>query len=76
MADFITAITDVVSGIFEAILNAFGTAGELVFATAAETGTITGLTPFGWLLAIIIGLPLGTWAFGKLWGVIKSIRAK
>lgn len=75
MTEFITGVTDVVSGIFEAILNALGTAGNLIFAVG-DAGAITGLTPFGWLMVIIIGLPLATWVFGKVFGLIRGIRAR
>lgn len=76
MTEFIEGLTEVVSGVFDAIVNALASTGTLIFATNAETGAITGPTPFGWLMVLVLGIPLATWAFGKVFNWIKSVRAK
>lgn len=73
MEAFITAITDAFSGIFEAILNTFGSIGQLIF-TISEAGAITGVSPFGYVIALILGVPLATWVISKGLGFIKSIK--
>ena len=71
MADFVGGIVSVISALFTAILQAFGSIGELVFVIA-ESG-ITGLTPFGWLMTALIGIPLATWLFSKAIGFVKNL---
>lgn len=73
MADFITGITDIISGVFEAIVNALGSTGSLIF-TVGETGAITGVSAFGWLVVLLIGLPVATWLINKLFGLINRMR--
>lgn len=72
MASFVTGITDIISGVFTALVNALGSIGNIVF-TMSEAGAITGPSPFGWLLIIGIGVPLATWAFGKFFSFLKSV---
>lgn len=72
MTQFITGITDMLSGIFGALVNALGSIGNLIFVSG-ESGAITGLTGFGTLLTVAIGLPLATWVFGKLFTWIKGL---
>ncbi|MCQ2387853.1 MAG: hypothetical protein MJ066_05370 [Clostridia bacterium] len=75
MAAFITAITDVMTGIFSALITALSSVGGLIF-TIGESGAITGVEPFGYLLAVLVGVPAGAWVFSKLWGVVRSIRLR
>lgn len=75
MTEFVSGITSLISGIFQAFINAAGSLGNLIFNTAAETGNITGLTSFGWLFAIVIGIPLATWLFNKLFSWIRTAVA-
>lgn len=75
MAEFVTAITTLLSGLFGAIITAFGSLGELFFRIS-DAGALEGLTPFGWLSTIIIGIPLATWLFNKAISWIKQVRAK
>lgn len=72
MQAFITAITDAFTGIFTAILNTFGSIGELIFEISE--GAITGVAPFGYVLALIVGVPLATWAISKGLGFIRNIK--
>lgn len=74
MAEFITGITDIISGIFEAIVNALGSTGSLIFTVNAETGAITGVSAFGWLVVLLIGLPVATWLVNKLLSLINRMR--
>lgn len=71
MADFVTGVTTLISGIFNALVDALGSIGDLVFKSS-ETGTITGLTGFGTLLVIGISIPLATWLFGKIFTWLKG----
>lgn len=73
MEAFITAITDAFTGIFTAILKTFGSIGELIFVIS-EQGAITGVAPFGYVLALIVGVPLATWAISKGLGFIRNIK--
>lgn len=73
MEAFITAITDTFSGIFTAILNTFGSIGQLIF-TISDAGAITGVAPFGYVIALILGVPLATWVISKGLSFIKSIK--
>ncbi len=73
MADFITGITDIITGIFEAIVSALGSTGSLIF-TVGETGAITGVSAFGWLVVLLIGLPVATWIVNKLFALINRLR--
>lgn len=73
MAEFITGITDIISGVFEAIVNALGSTGSLIF-TIGETGAITGVSAFGWLVVLLIGLPVATWLVNKLFAFINRMR--
>lgn len=72
MAAFIETITGLVTGVFKALLDALGGIGQVIF-TIGENGSISGVTGFGQLLAVGIGLPLVTWLFTKLWAFIRSI---
>lgn len=72
MGDLITAVTTTISGIFSAIISAFADVGNLLFVFTE--GTLTGISPFGYFMALIIGVPAGVWLFSKLLGLIKSIR--
>ncbi len=72
MTAFIEGITSVLSGIFNALVTALGSMGDLVFITG-ENGAITGPSGFGWLLIVGIGLPLATWLFGKLFTWIRGL---
>lgn len=71
MSEFVTSITSLISGIFNALIDALGSIGDLVFKTGAE-GAISGLTGFGTLLVIGISIPLATWLFGKIFTWLKG----
>lgn len=73
MGDLIKAVTDTISGIFTGIIEAFAGVGNLLF-TFGETGALTGISSFGYFMALVIGVPAGVWLFTKLLGLIKSIR--
>jgi len=75
MEGFITAITDVFSGIFTSILDTFGSLGQLIF-TLGENGSITGVSPFGYVVALLVGVPLATWVINKGLSLIRQIRVK
>lgn len=75
MESLIGAITETVSGIFTATIEAFAKVGNLLF-TFAEGGTISGISPFGYFLALIIGIPLGAKLFSVLVGFIKRLIPK
>lgn len=72
MAGFVTGITDIISGVFSALINAFGSIGNLIFTTG-EGGAITGPSGFGWLLILGIGLPLAWKLFSMFFGYIRSL---
>lgn len=72
MAEFIAGIVDVVGGIFEAIVSALGSTGNLIF-TIGEGGAISGITGFGWLLVVALGLPLATWAISKVFTLVNGM---
>lgn len=72
MAEFVKGITDLLSGMFTALIDALGSIGDLVF-TIGENGAVSGVTGFGWLLVIGISIPLATWLFGKVFTFIKGI---
>lgn len=71
---FIEAVGQIFSTIFTAIINAFASLGNLIF-TVGETGTVTGITPFAYVLALVIGVPLATWLVSKGLSFIKLIKA-
>lgn len=72
MESLITAITDTISGVFTSILTAFAGVGDLIFVIG-DTG-ITGIQPFGYILALLVGIPVASWLFSKLLGLINRIR--
>lgn len=72
MENFITAVTSAFTGIFTAILNTFGSIGELIFEISE--GAIVGVAPFGYVLALIVGVPLATWAISKGLSFIRNIK--
>lgn len=74
MSEFITGIGTVLTTIFTTILQAFSGIGELLFVIS-ETG-ITGVTPFGWLMTVIVGVPLATWLFSLGVSLVKRIASK
>lgn len=73
--DFLTQIGDGTAAIFESITSAFAQAGDLLFVVG-ESGTLTGLTPFAWLVVAGISVGLGTWLLSTLFGWVKSIGKK
>lgn len=74
MSNFVTAITDALTGVFTAILQAFAGIGDLIFTV--ESGAISGLTPFGWVAAALIGIPLASWLFAKAIALISKLFKK
>ena len=72
MADFVTGVGTVLSGVFTSILEAFSGIGNFIF-TFGETGTISGLTGAGWLFVLLIGIPLATWLFSKGIGLVSHL---
>lgn len=74
MGDLITAVSTTISGIFTSIITAFSDIGNLIFVFTE--GAITGVSPFGYFLALIIGLPLGAKLFSVLIGLIKRLVPK
>lgn len=70
--DFLTQIGQGTADIFTAITEAFANAGNLLFVVG-EGGTLTGLTPFAWLVVAGIAVGLGTWLLSTLFGWVKSI---
>lgn len=72
MASFVTGITDMLSGVFKALIDALASTGTLVF-TLGENGQVSGITGFGWLLIVGLSIPLATWLFGKVFTYIKGI---
>ena len=76
MTSFITAITDALTGVFSAILKAFEGIGNLIFIIAEDGTSITGITPFGWVAAALIGIPLASWLFAKAVGLISRLFKK
>lgn len=75
MAAFITSITDIVTGIFGTLIDTLASAGSLIF-TISEAGAVTGVAPFGYVMSVLIGIPLATWAFNKLIGFVNKLRSK
>lgn len=73
MTEFVTGIVDVITALFAALLEMLAGLGTLVFNVAADGGAITGLTPFGWLTAILVAIPLATWLFNKAIGIFNRI---
>lgn len=71
MAEFINGITDMLSGIFTALINALASTGNLIF-DIGENGAISGVTGFGWLLIAGISIPLATWLFTKIFSWVKG----
>lgn len=71
MADFISGIVTVITQLFTGLLQMLAGLGELIFVIG-ESG-ISGLTPFGWLTVVLIGIPLATWVFGKALGIFNRI---
>lgn len=71
MSNIITAVTDAFTGIWTSIISALAKVGELIFEIT--DGTLSGLQPFGYVLALAIGVPLATWLFGKAFSWIKGI---
>ena len=71
MQEFVSSVTSLISGVFNALVDALGSIGDLVFKSG-EPGSITGLTGFGTLLVIGISIPLATWLFGKIFTWLKS----
>lgn len=68
-------ITQIVAGLgefFGGIIETFGSVGALVFKIS-EAGAVTGLTGFGWVLASLIVVGLGTWLFSKGLGLVTRI---
>ncbi len=76
MEAFVTGITTLVSGIFQALIDALASLGTLIFKTAEDTGAVSGLTPFGYLAILFVAIPLATWVFNKAMGFINKLRAK
>lgn len=73
MADFVGNIVTAATALFQGIITALGGVGDLIFTTT-EAGAISGLTGFGTILSVIIGIPFGSWLFSKIFNWIKSIR--
>lgn len=71
MSGIITAVTDAFSGVWGGIIEALSGVGDLIFVVSE--GQLNGLTPFGYVLALAMGLPLATWLFGKAFSWIKGI---
>lgn len=71
MAEFVKGITDILSGVFTALINALSSTGNLIFEIG-ENGAISGITGFGWLLVAGIALPLATWLFTKIFTWVKG----
>jgi len=74
MTEFVTAIGEIFSTIFTAIITAFASLGNLIF-TVSEAGAVTGITPFAYVLALVVGIPLATWLVSKGLAFIKLIKA-
>lgn len=72
MASFVTGITDIISGVFGALIKALGSVGDLIFTTG-EGGAITGPSGFGWILILGIGLPFAWRVFSLLINWIKGL---
>lgn len=75
MGSLVTAITDAISGVFTAIIEAFSGVGSLIF-TIGESGAITGVTPFGYIFALTLGIPLATWLVSKGLSLLKIGKSK
>lgn len=71
MGDLITAVSTAVSGMFTAIITAFADIGNLLFVFTE--GAISGISPFGYFLALMLGFPIAVWLFNKVLGLIKKI---
>lgn len=72
MSGFVEGITSLITGIFNALISALGSIGNLVFTTGTE-GAITGPSGFGWLLIIGLGVPLAWSLFNKLFTFLKGL---
>ena len=72
MTAFIEGITGILSGIFNALVTALGSMGNLLF-NIGENGTITGPTGFGYFIMVAVGLPLATWLFSKVVGWLMRL---
>lgn len=72
MSGFVTAITDIITGIFGALVSALSSIGNVLFTTT-EAGAISGPSPLGYLLILGIGIPLATWVFGKFFNWLKTV---
>lgn len=74
MTAFLEAIGSAISTVFNAITNAFQGIGNMIFTF--NEGVLSGLTPAGYIVALIIGLPLATWIFSLGWKAITSLGGK
>lgn len=75
MSAFLEAIGSAISTIFSAITGAFKDIGNMIF-TFGEQGALSGLTPAGYIVALLIGIPLATWIFSMGWKAITSLGGK
>lgn len=73
MSDFVTSFTTLFSGVMSAVIDGLGSFGELVFAINAETGVVTGVAPFGWLMIVGIAIPLATWFFSAVFTWLRGL---
>lgn len=73
MGDFVTSFTTLFSGVLSAVTGGLASFGELVFAINAETGVVTGVAPFGWLMIVGIAIPLATWFFSLIFTWLRSL---
>lgn len=75
MTAFVTGITEVVSGIFNALISGLSAMGNLIF-TFGDTGAVSGVTGFGWIVILMISVPLATGLFNAILGMVRSLGGR
>ena len=71
MTTLIETIVAAFEGLWGAIITALASVGDLIFVVTE--GTLGGLTPFGYVLAVGFGIPLATWLFNKAFSWIRGL---
>lgn len=75
MVEFASNIVSVLTALFTGLIECLAGLGTLIFQVG-EAGAVSGLTPFGILLSVLVGVPLATWLFGKAFTFVKSIATR
>lgn len=73
--DFVAGVTSVLTGITDWFTSVFSAVGSILYTAPTGAETTGKLTIVGWILCIVVGLSVVSFAIKFVMSLVKKIKA-